>query len=110
MPRKSRYENTKSFAPDPRGNSNFTGVRPRDLTSAKGVIEHNVSSGERLDRLSENYFDDTRLWWRLADANRQFLFGPDMLHTVEGSSPGDDDPLQRHDMVGRPVLVPKARE
>lgn len=31
---------------------------------------HAVREGERLDQIAARYFDDARLWWRLADANR----------------------------------------
>lgn len=31
---------------------------------------HRVEEGDRLDLIASSQFDDARLWWRIADANR----------------------------------------
>ena len=73
----------------------FTGIRPREIGTAGGVIEHVIKTGDRLDLLAGHYYNDDRLWWRIVDANPEFLFGGDMvLDTMEGQV----------------ILVPKARE
>ena len=73
----------------------FAGIRPRSIGPATGVIEHVIKTGERLDLLAGNYYNDDRLWWRIVDANPEFLFAGDLV-------------LDR--MEGQVILIPKARE
>ena len=91
----SRYENARPFDPGPGGETVFEGVRPRAIGPATGVIEHVVKSGDRLDLLAGNYYNDSRLWWRIVDANPEILFAGDMV---------------LDEMAGQVVLIPKARE
>lgn len=107
MPAKSRYAATPGFDPDPRGNVDFRGLRPREIIPAPGVIEHRIVDGERLDLLAGDYFNEDRLWWRIADANPQFLHAGDMTTVLDG---GVGDPLGREDMTGEAVLIPRARD
>lgn len=109
MASKNRYSETGRFQPDARGNSDFSGVRPREITPAEPVLEHRITAGERLDQLSNHYFNDDRLWWRLGDASWLFLYAPDMLADLGGLASSEDDPLQRHDMTGRMIFIPRAR-
>jgi len=91
----SRYEKSRKFSPSSDGKEVFTGIRPRDIGTATGVVEHLVKAGDRLDLLARHYYNDDRLWWRIADANPEFLYGGDMvLETMEG----------------RVILIPKAKE
>lgn len=131
MAKKSRYADTAMFQPDPRGNSDFKGVRPREISRATGIVEHRVTAGERLDQLSNHYFNDDRNWWRIGDASQTFavqhkdqpgdkpverlvrlFYAPDMLADMSHLAlPGaEPDPLEREDMTGRIVLIPRARE
>ncbi|MDX8391060.1 MAG: hypothetical protein R8K53_00575 [Mariprofundaceae bacterium] len=89
--RKSRYKNALPFDPA----NDFEGVRPRKIGAASGVIEHIVTSGDRLDLLARHYYNDDRLWWRILDANA------DVLHA---------DELTLADSVGETILIPRARE
>ncbi len=91
----SRYEKSRKFTPSPDGAAVFPGIRPRDIGAATGVVEHVVRVGDRLDLLARHYYNDDRLWWRIADANPSFLYGGDMV-------------LQA--MEGQIVLIPKAKE
>lgn len=91
----SRYEKARTFNATSDGLTVFEGIRPRDIGTANGVIEHVIKAGDRLDLLAGHYYNDDRLWWRIVDANPEFLFGGDMvLDTMEGQI----------------ILVPKARE
>lgn len=110
MARKSRYADTQAFAPDSRGNSTFAGVRPREITPATGMIEHSVTAGERLDQLATHYFDNNRLWWRIGDANWTILFSADLLLDLGNTTAEAADPLNRQDMIGRAILIPRAKE
>lgn len=107
MKRTSRYTKVNLFAPDPRGNSKFTGVRPRDIPAVEGLAEHLVKTEQRLDRLSNEYYNESRFWYRLGDANPSFLFPGDLVHDSKNVSA---DPLNRIDMVGRIILIPAAKD
>lgn len=91
----SRYENARSFDPDAQGNEVFAGVRAREIDPATGVLEHLVQAGERLDLLARHYYNDDRAWWRIVEANPQFVFGGDLL---------------LDEMEGKVILIPKVRE
>lgn len=90
----SRYEQAKEFAPNEDG-SRFPGLRPREITKATGVVEHVVTSGDRLDLLARHYYNDARLWWRIADANPEFIHAGRML---------------TEERLGQIILIPRARE
>lgn len=92
--KKSRYKNSRFFDVDESGHEVFAGIRPRQINSAEGVLEYIVKSGDRLDLLANNFYNNDRLWWRIADANPQFIFSGYML---------DDD------MVGDVLLIPKIK-
>lgn len=91
----SRYETTSLFQPDAGGRTVFEGVRPRPIGPAPGVVEHTVQAGDRLDLLARHYYNDDRLWWRIVDANPEFVLGGDMV---------------LEPMEGEIILIPKARE
>jgi len=89
--RESRYRDQTPFNPD----KSYLGVRARQIGPATGVIEHTITSGDRLDLLARHYYNDDRLWWRILDAN------PDILH-------GGD--LCMEDRVGETILISRGRE
>ncbi len=103
--RGSRYEKAKPFVGE---GSSFRGVRPRAIGVATGVIEHTVREGDRLDLLARHYYDDDRLWWRIADANPEFFYGADLVRKEDELDADGDTRLGA--MVGRVILIPKARE
>lgn len=86
----SRYEDARPFE-----GADFTGVRAREIGPATGVIEHVIKTGDRLDLIARHYYNDSRLFWRILDANPDILFGGD---------------LELSDMEGEIILVPKAKE
>jgi len=88
---KSRYADALDFDPP----NDFIGVRPRVIGAASGVIEHSITSADRLDLLARHYYNNERLWWRILDAN------PDILHA------GDVCTSER---VGETILIPRAME
>jgi nucleoid-associated protein YgaU len=91
----SRYEKCQQFTALADGSVVFEGIRPRAIGPATGVVEHTVTAGDRLDLLARHYYNDDRLWWRIADANPEFLYGGEM--TLEK-------------MEGHVILIPKAKE
>jgi hypothetical protein len=87
----SRYENTKPFG-EAKG---FNGYRERNLTSPPGVVEHTVLHTDRLDHLANDYYKNDRRWWRVMDANPDFLYGFELLDEA---------------MHGDVVAIPASRE
>lgn len=90
----SRYEVSRPFTPAAGGQEVFAGVRPREVVTLAGAVEHVVRAGDRLDLLARHYYNDDRLWWRIVDANPEVLFAGDML------APGTE---------GQVILIPAGR-
>ena len=89
--RGSRYQNSRAYeAP-----SKFKGVRSRRIDTATGVLEYTVKSGDRLDLLARNFYNDDRLWWRILDAN------PDV---IKGSQ------FNLNELQGEIILIPRVKE
>lgn len=91
--KKSRYQKSKAFEPQGEEGT-FAGVRAREVTNLEGVIEHLVTDNDRLDRLAQHYFNDTRLWWRIVDANPELIFSDNLLS---------------EEWIGRSILIPTGR-
>lgn len=45
----------------------------RPLPEIEGVVVHTIQQGERLDHLAQKYYRQSRKWWRICDANSEFL-------------------------------------
>lgn len=86
-----RYEPMRAFAPGPDGVVSFGGVLPRPIPTPEGVVEHVIKAGDRLDALATYYYDDSRLWFHILDANPQLECGGDLT-----------DP----DRVGTRIVIP----
>lgn len=79
--RDSRYRDTKVFSSAARtvvDSEIFSGTRPRPIEPTKGVLEHLLQRGDRLDRLAEYYYQDPQKWWLILDANPHLAFGGDV--------------------------------
>lgn len=87
----SRYENTKAFNDEKK----FSGFRERTLSLPAGIVEHTVLHSDRQDQLANAYYKNDRRWWRILDANAEFLYGFEMLD---------------ESMFGDVVSIPAARE
>lgn len=91
----SRYEGARNFAAKNGNEPVFGGIRPRKITLAAGVLEYTVKEGDRLDLLSLHFYNNTRRWWRILDANPQINFGADLM-------------LEQY--IGETILIPRSRE
>jgi nucleoid-associated protein YgaU len=91
----SRYENARQFAFKLGQVPVFAGIRPRTVNTAAGVLEYIVREGDRLDLLSLHFYDNTRRWWRILDANPQIIFGAD---------------LSLKHFIGETILIPRSAE
>jgi nucleoid-associated protein YgaU len=96
----SRYAQARDFEPAADG-SRFAGVRPRQIGPAAGVVEHVVKSGDRLDLLARHYYNDDRLWWRIAEANPEFAHAEQMLDQPAGGE---------NSRLGQVIIIPRAKE
>jgi hypothetical protein len=101
--RTSRYENANPFIAT--AQTQFRGLMPRSIATADGVLEYRILEGDRPDSLAQRFFNDDRLWWRIADSNVGFLFGADM--TRPGSPDVLPDTIDRFGMAGATILIPK---
>jgi hypothetical protein len=54
-----------------------------------------VRVGDRLDLLARHYYNNDRLWWRIVDANPEFLYAGDVV---------------LDDMLGKSILIPKVSD
>ena len=93
MARGDRYESALPFRASPEQPRPFPGLRPRTPSVATGVLEHTLTSTDRLDLLALHYYNDARKWWRILDANPEFVCGVDLT-----------DP----NLVGSIILIPAA--
>lgn len=50
-------------------NSKNERIGQRPITTAKGLLEHVVKHGERLDQIAGYYYDNPKYWWMILDAN-----------------------------------------
>ena len=91
----SRYEGAKDFTAENGKEPVFGGIRSRNITLAAGVLEYTVKEGDRLDLLSLHFYNNTRRWWRILDANPQINFGADLM-------------LEHY--IGETILIPRSRE
>lgn len=96
----TRYAGSNAFQPDDNGNQIFQGIRARSIGDATGVIEHQLKEGERLDLLALHYYNNSRLWWRIVDANPTVLCGLDLAISKS---------IHR-DLIGAVILIPRADE
>ncbi len=91
--KKSRYKGIKHFAGERGEGPVFGGIRPRKIGSAVGVLEYTIKEGDRLDLLSLHFYNNTRKWWRILDANPQIIFGGDLM-------------LEKY--IGQTILIPRS--
>lgn len=73
MDQPSRYRQPPvGLAPDARGRTPATTpLRRRPDTT--GTFRHVVAQGERLDNIAYHYYEEPTSWWRICDANPEFL-------------------------------------
>jgi len=51
----------------------------RLLPEATGVFRHSIEAADRLDHLAYKYYREPLRWWRICDANPEFLSPLDLL-------------------------------
>ncbi|MCP4158394.1 MAG: hypothetical protein GY757_62420 [bacterium] len=77
--RKSRYKNLEVvIGRDLHGHAVET-TAIRLLPQVQGTFHHVVEEGQRLDHLGYKYYRQPQKWWRVCDANPQFLSPLEMM-------------------------------
>ena len=89
----SRYETTRGFSSENSQEPVFSGVRPRQIGAATGVLEYTINEGDRLDLLALHFYNNARRWWRILDANPNIIFAADLM---------------LDDYVGETILIPRS--
>jgi hypothetical protein len=51
----------------------------RLLPEVTGIFQHTVDEADRLDHLAYKYYKQSRKWWRICDANPEFLWPQALL-------------------------------
>ena len=104
----SRYEKTRSFSET----KNFSGYRERKLLSPPGLVEHTLLHTDRLDHMANDYYKKDRRWWRILDANSEFIYGFDLLGAdfIYETGTADEDKYSDEDIYGDVIAIPSARE
>jgi hypothetical protein len=51
----------------------------RPLPSVSGTFQHTVADGDRLDHVAFTYYQQPTKWWRINDANPEFLSPQELL-------------------------------
>jgi len=102
----SYYQNLPNFdAPDDESKRGFRGVRARPVADPDPVLEHPISTADRLDSLGHHFYSNPRDWRRLADCNSDAIFPEDLI--LEGDPPTlGGEPRER---TGEVILVPRRR-
>ncbi len=89
---------------------------PRIVPTPEGVVEHVVREGDRLDALAHDYYNDSRLWYHILDANPQVECGTDLTDPdVYASNAAEDEAVPeahrlrlRPNLVGSTIVIPSA--
>ncbi|MGB3336094.1 MAG: hypothetical protein WBA73_02840 [Devosia sp.] len=118
----SRYEDVPQFQADPSAKVVFRGLRPRPIGNPEAVLEHTIAQKDRLDALGHNYYLRSNDWYRIAEANPEFLFPEDILHILEPALPETPTDAQEDaildvfeadnaaDRVGATILIPRRED
>ena len=69
----SRYRKLPDFVTTDRVGREITIKNLRSLPEVTGTFLHTIEDGDRLDHLAFRYYKQPRKWWRICDANPQFM-------------------------------------
>ena len=115
----SRYAQVPRFEPDPDGRVDFQGIRPRPIPLTEGVLEHTQTEDDRPDRMANEYYSADRAWWRIVDANPDFVIAGPIRSTEDTRISGGDgitpaaetgDVMISDAMEGDAVLIPRRKD
>ncbi len=104
----SRYRKLPDVVTADAGNRLLESKTLRLLPEVSGIFAHTVEEGDRLDHLAYKYFKQPRRWWRICDANPEFMSPQALL----GKEPilTDRFPLTWDDEAGPPPWAELRRQ
>lgn len=97
--KKSRYKDLSDIVTIDAGGRSLASKRIRLLPEAEGTFLHTIGEVDRLDHLAFKYYKQPVKWWRICDANPQFmspraLLGKEPIVTTHFPVTFDDDSAQ----------------
>ncbi len=104
----SRYRKLPDVVTADAGNRFQESKTLRLLPEVSGIFAHTVEEGDRLDHLAYKYFKQPRRWWRICDANPEFMSPQALL----GKEPivTDRFPVTWNDEAGPPPWAELRRQ
>ena len=69
----SRYHTLPDIVTTDAEGRTFASKTLRPLPQVSGTFRHTVEDADRLDQLAYKYYREPRKWWRMSDANPEFL-------------------------------------
>ena len=69
----SRYRTLPDIATTDGKGRTLVSKSLRPASQAPGTFRHTVEEADRLDHLAYKYYQQPRKWWRISDANPEFL-------------------------------------
>ncbi len=92
----SRYRKLPDAVTADAGDRSLESKTLRLLPEVSGIFAHTVEEVDRLDHLAYKYFKQPRRWWRICDANPEFmspqaLLGKEPIVTDRFSLTWDDE-------------------
>ncbi|MEI7770099.1 MAG: hypothetical protein WCI67_08940 [Chloroflexales bacterium] len=71
--RSSRYRTQPEVLATDAADRTMRSVEPRPLPPTPGALLHTLAEGERLDTIANAYYRQPLRWWRICDANPDFM-------------------------------------
>jgi len=75
----SRYRKLPDIVTTDAKGRTFASKTLRLLPSVSGTFQHTVEDGDRLDHIAFQYYRQPTKWWRISDANPEFLSPQELL-------------------------------
>lgn len=69
----SRYRNLPNEVTVDSKGRRLTSKSLRVFPTVTGIFQHTIEDGDRLDHLAHKYYNQSRKWWRICDANPEFI-------------------------------------
>lgn len=97
--KRSRYKNLGDIVTTDAGGRFLESKRMRLLPEVTGIFHHTVEEVDRLDHLAFKYYKQPGKWWRVCDANPEFmsprsLLGKEPIVTAQFPVTFDDSAAQ----------------
>jgi nucleoid-associated protein YgaU len=79
----SRYSSIEVIQPLAADGKSRRVLAPRPILPVRGVLEHVVCEGQRLDQLATNFYSESTKYWLILEANLDVLNPFELLQVGE---------------------------